>query len=223
MPSKGKSGKKKSGKASGGIPKKAISKRSQVKVKPKPKTKTKEKFSPVPEDFGTVTPYLVINGAAQALDFYKRAFGAEELDRQTTPDGKIMHGRLRIGDSIVLLADEFPGSGSRAPSSIGTTTITLHIYSDDVDRLWERALAAGARIAMNLDNTFWGERYGQLVDPFGHRWSISMRIKMDPKEMEEKRRAAMEMFASGEHLAPEATASESDQGEMEKPAAAGVG
>ncbi len=183
------------------------------------KTQTKKSsLSSVPKDFGTVTPYLVIDGAARAMEFYKKAFGAKELQRTAAPDGKLIHGRIKVGNSIVLMSDEFPGAEARSPSSIGTTTVTLHIYTDDVDKLWEQALAAGARIALPIDNTFWGERYGQLVDPFGHRWSISMQIKMDPKEMEAKRKAAMEMFSqrSSETLS---------SGEVmeEKPAAAGVG
>ena len=160
--------------------------------------KTRE-TSPAPPGFRTVTPYLVINGAAQALDFYKKAFGAKELDREPLPDGKIMHARMRIGDSIVMLSDEFPGSGLKSPASLGTSTVTLHLYTKDVDNLWQQAVAAGAKVVMPLDNQFWGERYGQLADPFGHRWSLSKRIKMSPQEMDAKRQATMAMLAQGEH------------------------
>ncbi len=162
-------------------------------------SKKNPKANPLPRGFGTVTPHLVINGAAQALDFYKKAFNAKEVRRQPMPDGKIMHAEMRIGDSILMLADEFPGSDMKAPTSIGTTTTVLHIYSNNVDKLWQQATAAGAKVAMPLDNQFWGERYGQLLDPYGHRWSVSMRVKMSPKEMEEKQKQAMAMFSQGEH------------------------
>src|SRR5579862_7916912 len=144
---------------------------------------SKRRIKPVPEGFTTVTPYLVVRGGVDALEFYKRAFGATEVSRQLTPDGKLIHGRMKIGNSIIMVSDEFQGGGASAPTTLGTTSVTLHVYVDDVDDLWERALAAGARIAMPLDNQFWGERYGQLVDPFGHRWSVSMQIEMDPEEM----------------------------------------
>ncbi len=153
----------------------------------------------IPPGFRTVTPYLVIKGAALALDFYRRAFGAKELDREALPDGMLMHARMKIGDSIVMLSDEFPGSDIKSPTSIGTSTVTLHLYTKEVDKLWQQAVGAGAKVMMPLDNQFWGERYGQLADPFGHRWSLSQRIKMSREEMEAKRKAAMAMFAQGEH------------------------
>jgi PhnB protein len=177
-----------------------------------------QKFSPVPPDFRTITPYLTIKDALAALDFYKKAFGASELQREVTPEGRLIHGRLKIGDSIIMVSEEFLGGGTSAPITAGTTTVTLHIYTDDVDGFWEKALAAGARIAMPLDNQFWGERYGQLVDPFGHRWSVSMQIKMDPEEMELKRKAAMQMFSEGTH-----PVRENDQPSEESVEAAGVG
>lgn len=164
----------------------------------KPRSKTAGP-SPVPPNMRTVTPYLAIAGAAEALEFYKRAFGAKELSRNALPDGKLMHATMRIGDSVVMMADEFPGSEVRAPSNVGASTVMLHVYTKDVDKLWQRAVAAGARVAMPLDDMFWGERYGQLEDPFGHRWTLSMRIKMSPAEMERKRREAMGQFSQGEH------------------------
>jgi len=166
-------------------------KRSRVK-------KTKPKTPGVPAGFHTVTPYLTLNNAAEALEFYKKAFGAKEMARQTTPDGKILHARIKIGNSMVMMSDEFPGSPHKSPLALGSTTVTIHIYSKDLDKLWAQAVAAGAKIVMPLDNQFWGERYGQLADPFGHSWSISMPIKMTPKEMEEKTKAAMAMFTQGE-------------------------
>ena len=115
------------------------------------------------------------------------------------PDGKILNAQIKIGDSIVMLSDEFPGSDTKSPSSLGTSTVSLHIYTKDVDKLWQRAVSAGAKITMPLDNQFWGERYGQLADPFGHRWTLSQRIKMSREEMDAKQKAAMAMFAKGEH------------------------
>ncbi len=172
---------------------------ARKKASKKKATRKTRETSPAPPGFRSVTPYLVINGAARALDFYKKALGAKELDREALPDGKLMHARIRIGDSIVMLSDEFEGSDMKSPTSAGTTTVTLHVYTKDVDKLWKQAVAAGAKVVMPLDNQFWGERYGQLADPFGHRWSLSKRIKMSHVEMEAKRQAAMAMFAQGEH------------------------
>ena len=164
-------------------------KTARRKKKSKPK-----KFEPIPKGFHSVTPYLAINGAAQAIDWYKKAFGAKELVRQEGPEGKLIHARLRIGDSIVMMSDVFPGATHKDPIELGATSITLHIYCKNVDALWKRAVEAGAKVGMQLDDMFWGERYGQLTDPFGHSWSLSMQIPMSRKEMEEKRKAAMNMF-----------------------------
>ena len=169
------------------------------KARKKRASRRPRQVAPVPPGFRTVTPYLVLSGAARAVEFYKRAFNAKEQHREATPDGKIVHSRLKIGDSIVMLSDEFLGSGMKSPTSLGTSTVTMHLYTKDVDRLWQKAVSAGARVVMPLDNQYWGERYGQLADPFGHRWSVSKRIKMSPQEMEAKRQAAMAMFAQGEH------------------------
>ena len=181
------------------MPRKTVKRSSRTRKKGSGARKTRVRKGPIPEGFGTVTPYLVLNGAAQAIEFYKKAFGAKEVTKSDAPGGKIMNAILDFNGSMVMLSDEFPGSETKAPTSIGTTTVTLHLYSKDVDKLWEQALAAGARIAMPLDNQFWGERYGQLSDPFGHRWSMSMRIEMSPEELESKRQAAMSMFAQSEH------------------------
>ncbi len=159
--------------------------------------------SSIPAGFSTVTPYLAIEGAAAALEFYKRAFGAKETRRQATPDGKIIHARLKLGDSIVMLSDVFPGGSITAPSTLGTSTVTLHIYSEDVDRLWSRALQAGAKVAMPLENQFWGERYGQVIDPFGHRWSMAQVVRMSKVEKKALEEQAMAMFSAGQHPASE--------------------
>jgi len=153
----------------------------------------------VPQGFHTVTPYLAINGAAQAIEWYKEAFGAKELTRQTTPDGKIIHARVKIGDSIVMMSDIFPGSRHKDPRDLGAASVTLHIYAENVDAVWKRAIDAGAKVDSPLDNMFWGERYGQLTDPFGHSWSLSMQIAMPPDVMERKRQEAMRMFEQEQH------------------------
>lgn len=128
----------------------------------------------IPEGYHSITPYLAVNNAADAIDFYKRAFEARETYRLHGPDGKsIINAELKIGDSIVLLSDEFPHGSSRSPSSIGGTTITLHIYAEDVDKTFNQAISAGAIIIMPVMDAFWGDRYGQLKDPFGHIWSIA--------------------------------------------------
>lgn len=128
----------------------------------------------VPEGFHSITPYLTVNNAAAAIDFYKRAFEARETSRLYGPDKKnIINAELKIGDSKVLLSDEFPHEGSRSPSSIGGTAVTLHIYTEDVERVFNQAVSAGATVVMPLMDAFWGDRYGQLKDPFGHIWSIA--------------------------------------------------
>lgn len=171
-----------------------MAKKSRKKAKQKNKHRS---VNPVPSGFRTVTAYLVVDDGARAIEFYKKAFGAKELSRNNTPDGKVLNAQIKIGDSIVMLSDEFPGSAAKSPLSLGSSTVTLHVYSKNADKLWEQVLSCGARITMPLENQFWGERYGMLVDPLGHHWSISQRIKMSPKEMEERRRAAMAMFAEG--------------------------
>ena len=171
-----------------------------TKTKKKSSSAKKSKTLPaIPKGFHSVTPYLVVNNGSEAIEFYKKAFGARELLRHATPDGKILNAQLKIGDSMVLLSDEFPGSDTRSPISLGTSTVTLHIYTKDVNKLWEQATAAGAKVLMPLNNQFWGERYGQLSDPFGHRWSLSQQVRMSEEEMQALEKASMEMLGQGEH------------------------
>ena len=171
------------------------------RARPRPKRVRKRtpRTEPIPPGYPTLVPYLAVQDGIAALSFYVRAFGAKVLARETTPDGKLIHGRIRIGSSLLMLSDVFPGAGVAAPTSVGTTTATIHLYSKDVDTLWDRAVAAGARVTMPLENRYWGERYGHLLDPFGHHWSLSMRVRMSPAEKAEKRRQAEEAFARGEH------------------------
>jgi PhnB protein len=154
-----------------------------------------EKVNAVPEGFHTVTPSLVVRKAAEAIDFYRRAFGAEEICRMRGPDGKsVVHAELKIGDSIIFLSDEFPEMGSRGPESLGGTATTIHLYVPDVDAVFQQAIAAGAQSLMPVQDQFWGDRFGTLVDPYGHRWSISTHIEdVSPEECE---RRAAEAFAN---------------------------
>jgi PhnB protein len=156
-------------------------------------------ISPIPRGYPTLIPYLAVNGGVAALEFYKKAFGAKELARSTTPDGKLIHGRLKVGTSILMLSDVFPGSGLASPAAIGTTTVTIHLYVKDVDSVWNRAIAAGAKVTMPLENQYWGERYGHLLDPFGHHWSLSMRVRMSKAQKATKQAEAEAAFARGEH------------------------
>ncbi|WP_036168507.1 VOC family protein [Massilia sp. 9096] len=130
---------------------------------------------PIPEGYHSVTPHLVCAGAAQAIAFYTQAFGAVELGRMATPDGRIAHAEIRIGDARIMLADHFPEYGSRDPLALQGTPVYLHLYVPDADAAWDQAIAAGAAPTMPLADAFWGDRYGQVQDPFGHRWSIAMR------------------------------------------------
>jgi uncharacterized glyoxalase superfamily protein PhnB len=132
----------------------------------------------IPEGCHNVMPHLVVRGGAEALEFYKKAFGAKELGRHAGPDGqKIMHAEMQIGDSRIYLADEAPEMGARSPQTLGGTPVTIHLWVEDVDSTFQRAVSAGATVAMPLDNQFWGDRYGMVVDPFGHTWSLATHIK----------------------------------------------
>jgi PhnB protein len=152
----------------------------------------KGSVKPVPEDFHTVTPHLVIRDADRAIEFYKRAFGAEELRVHRGPDGKsVMHASVKIGDSIVMLSDEFPDFQVLSPLSLGGSSVTLHLYVEDVDAAFDRAVSAGATVRMPVEDQFWGDRYGSLEDPFGHKWSIATHIQdLSEEEIEEAGKAA---------------------------------
>ena len=126
----------------------------------------------IPKDYHTITPYMTVRDAARAIEFYKQAFGAKEKGVMKGPEGKVMHAELVIGDSIIMLADEFPEFGSLSPQSTGGSGTGLHIYIEDVDSAFDRAVKAGAAVEMPVADMFWGDRYGKLRDPFGHKWSI---------------------------------------------------
>jgi PhnB protein len=146
----------------------------------------KATVKPIPEGMHTVTPHLVCAGAADAIAFYTKAFGAVETARMPGKDGKLMHAAVRIGDSTVMLVDEMPDWGSFGPKALKGTPVTIHLYVDDADAFAARAVAAGAKVTMPVADMFWGDRYGQLEDPFGHRWSVATHKRdMTPAEMKE--------------------------------------
>ena len=145
---------------------------------------SKATTKPIPEGMHSVTPHLICAGATEAIAFYKKAFGALEMNRLPTPDGKIMHAMLRIGDSSIMLVDEMPQHGALGPKSLKGSPVTIHLYVDDVDATVARAVGAGAKVTMPVADMFWGDRYGQLEDPFGHRWSIATHKRdVNPEEM----------------------------------------
>jgi uncharacterized glyoxalase superfamily protein PhnB len=150
----------------------------------KPKAKPQPAAKPVPIQRRTVIPHLVCAGAAEAIAFYKKAFDAEEMMRLAGPDGKIAHACIRIGDSAVMLVDEFPEHGCLGPKSLKGSPVVIHLNVDDVDAFAARAVDAGAKITLPVADMFWGDRYGQIEDPFGHRWSIATHLRdMSPEEI----------------------------------------
>ena len=149
---------------------------------------------PIPEGYHSVTPALLVRGAAEAIDFYTRAFGARELGRMPAPDGqRIWHAELQIGDARLMLADEFPEMGGHAPESLGGTPVSLHLYVEDADAVIQRAVDAGATVIQPPMDAFWGDRYGRIKDPFGHEWGVATHIE-DVSEEEMRQRA--EVFAT---------------------------
>ncbi len=140
--------------------------------------------NPIPEGMHTVTPHLICAGAADAIEFYKKAFDATEKTRLPGANGKLMHASIQIGDSTVMLTDEAPQWGTLGPKALKGSPVAIHLYVDDVDAFAARAVAAGAKMTMPVADMFWGDRYGQLEDPFGHRWSVATHIRtMSPEEM----------------------------------------
>lgn len=148
---------------------------------------------PIPEGYHTLTPYLTVRDANRAIEFYKKAFGAQERGGVAKgPDGKVMHAELKIGDSIIMLSDEFPEFGSHAPDSGASSSMGLHVYVNNVDDAFDRAVKAGAKVEMPVADQFWGDRYGRLKDPFGHKWSIATHVKdMSADEMKRSMDEAM--------------------------------
>lgn len=145
---------------------------------------------PIPDGYHSITPYLIVDGGARALEFYQKAFGAEEKFRMPGPDGKIGHAEMRLGSSMFMLADENPNLGARSPKSVGGTPITLMVYVDDVDKVFARAVAAGAKVERPLANQFYGDRTGGVTDPFGHKWYLATHVEdVPPEEMDRRMKA----------------------------------
>jgi PhnB protein len=180
---------------------KRAAKRKKPATKARAKASTKKRVSAVPSGFRTMTPQLTVKSSAQAIDFYKRAFGARELVRMASPDGKIMHAELKVGDSLFFLTDEFPDMGGRAPQSLGGSTGSYHLYVPNVDTAFKRAIDAGAQVAMPVADMFWGDRYGKVRDPFGHEWGLATH-KEDLSSAEQRRRGEAffkQMAQQGQH------------------------
>lgn len=176
--------------AKGGAAKASAAKAGARKLAAKVKGVVKRKAAPIPKGFTTVTPHLVVNGAAEAIELYKKAFGAKEKNRMPGPDGRLMHAEIQIGDARLMLSDEFPGGSSKSPKALGGTHSSVMLYVKKVDAVFEQAVKAGFTVTMPVADMFWGDRYGQLVDPFGHSWAIATHIEdVTPKQMA-KRMAA---------------------------------
>jgi PhnB protein len=152
---------------------------------------------PIPAGYHTVTPYLTLDDAAEAIEFYKSAFGAKERMRMEAPGGKVGHAELEIGDSLVMLADAFPQSTTRPPSELGGTTGGVFMYVEDVDAVVKQAVDKGATVTMEVADQFWGDRFGSVTDPFGHSWSIATHVEdVQPEEMAERAKTAMAAMSS---------------------------
>jgi PhnB protein len=152
---------------------------------------------PIPEGYNTVSPYLAVDDAEKAIEYYKKAFGAEETVRMNGPDGRIGHAELKIGDSHIMLSDPFPESSTKPPTELGGTSASIFMYVEDVDAVVQKAVDQGATVTMEVEDQFWGDRFGSITDPFGHNWSIATHVEdLTPEEIEERGKAAMAAMAS---------------------------
>jgi PhnB protein len=153
--------------------------------------KTMPNVKPIPDGYHSVTPYLFIRGAGGAIDFYKKVFGATEIVRMAGPIGQIMHAELKIGDSIIMLADENPKMGAMSPQTAGGISVSIHVYIENVDDVVQKAVDSGARLLRPVQNQFYGDRSGTLIDPFGHMWSVATHVEdVSPEEMKKRMAAA---------------------------------
>ena len=154
---------------------------------------------PIPDGYRSVTPYLTVKNSAEALDFYKRAFGAEAVTVMHGPDGKsVMHAEFKIGDSMLMLADEWPQGEVKAPKSLGGTSVSIFLYVQDVDAVFKRAVAAGATATMPPSDMFWGDRFGKISDPYGHSWGLAThKLDMTPEEIMKGQKEFMEKMGKG--------------------------
>jgi PhnB protein len=147
---------------------------------------------PIPDGYPRVTPYLIVDGASAAIDFYTSVLGATERMRMAAPGGKVGHAELEIGNSVIMLADEAPEMEAHAPGTVGGTPVSMHVYVDDVDAVFDRALKAGAKELRPVEDRFYGDRSGGFEDPFGHRWDVASHVEdVPPEEMEKRAAAAM--------------------------------
>jgi PhnB protein len=147
---------------------------------------------PIPEGHHTLAPYLTVDGAAQAIEFYKQAFGASERTRMQAPDGKISHAELEIGGSVLMLSDPFAQFSTKPPTELGGSSVGVFMYVEDVDAIVQQAVDAGATVATEVADQFWGDRFGSVIDPYGHAWLIATHVEdVPPEEMAERARAAM--------------------------------
>jgi PhnB protein len=152
---------------------------------------------PIPQGYHVVTPYLAVDDAAQAIEYYKKAFGAKERGRMEAPDGKIAHAELEIGDSLVMLSDPFPQFATKPPKELGGSSASVFMYVEDVDATVKQAVDAGATVTTEVSDQFWGDRFGTITDPFGQVWSIATHVEdVPPEEMAERSKAAMAAMAS---------------------------
>jgi PhnB protein len=155
--------------------------------------------NPIPEGYRTVTPYLALDDASAAIEFYKRAFDATEQMRMPTPDGRVGHAELKIGDSMIMVSDSFPQSATRAPRDIGGTTGGLFLYVEDVDASFKQAVDAGATSVMEPTDMFWGDRFGSVLDPYGHHWSLATHTRdLSEEEIAKGAQEAMAAMAGGQ-------------------------
>ncbi|HKP45964.1 MAG TPA: VOC family protein [Pyrinomonadaceae bacterium] len=153
-----------------------------------------QKVNPIPENYGGITAYLTVKGGSEAIEFYKKAFGAEEVMRLPNPDGTLGHAEIKIGGSLLMLADEYPDYGNLSPKTLGGSSVRLHMYVEDVDAFFENAVAAGAKVLIPIADQFYGDRSGRLEDPFGHVWLVSTHVEdVSPEEMQRR----MEVFSKG--------------------------
>ncbi|HZV33808.1 MAG TPA: VOC family protein [Verrucomicrobiae bacterium] len=160
-------------------------------TKAKTKAASETKPQPIPAGYHSITPYLILKGAAQGIEFYKKAFGATECMRMPGPDGRIGHAELKFGDSVVMMADESPEMNAKSPQSLGGTPVSILLYVTDVDATVKKAVAAGAQLTRPVENKFYGDRMGTLTDPYGHIWHVATHVEDVPMEEMRKRAAAM--------------------------------
>lgn len=161
-----------------------------------PKRTTKAKVPPIPKGYHSLTPYLIVRNAGAAMAFYAKAFGAKETLRMAMPDGTVMHGEIKIGDSHLMLSEENPQWGSKSPLMLGGNGTHVMIYTKDVDAAFARAVAAGCTAEMPVTTMFWGDRYGKVSDPYGHQWSIGTNVEIvSPKELQRRADAWMKQMA----------------------------